>query len=105
MNSFGISFNNRTKTIGADAECPARASSQFISFAALCHHEGVSAYVKGVEYESNSCSFWIDVDDEHEMCDVGGTIEWAADKTLSQFIIFGRCEHKGGLDKPLNPAC
>lgn len=99
MDSFGIKLLNRTKTYGMDAECPAHVASQFFAFAALCNAEGVAQYVRGVEYSSNDCSFWIDVDAEHEFCEIGGAIDWAADRTLSQFVIFGRSEVKGGLDE------
>lgn len=97
MNSFGIPFTNRTKTVGVDAECPAKKAAEFFAFASICKTNGVSEYVKGVEYSSNDCCFWIDVDDEHEFTEVGGAIDWAADRTLSQFVIFGRSEIRNGL--------
>ena len=96
MIAYGIPFNNRRKPDDLDRSV---FDTQFVSFAALCESIGVAKYVKGVEYSSNHCSFDIDIDDEHQFNDIGGGVEWAADQSLSQFIIFGRCEHKGGLDE------
>lgn len=95
MNYHGIKFTNRAKRDGRD---PTYNYSEFIAFAALCAANGVDEHVKSVNYDDNICSFEIDVDDKHEMNDIGGAIEWCADKTLDQFIIFGRCYHKRGLD-------
>ena len=98
MKMHGIKFNNRTKSFGSDAEDPARMNAQFCAFASLCESIGVAKHVRGVEYSSNWCTYEIDVDVMHKHNDVGGGIEWAADQTLTQFAIFGRVEHKGGLE-------
>jgi len=96
MEMHGIRFCNRTKT--REGEDPAQMNAQFAGFAALCASIGFASHVRGVEYSSNWCGYSIDVDPTHEHTQIGGGIEWAADQTLPQFEIFGRVEHKGGLE-------
>ena len=96
MQMYGIEFSNRAKTM--DGDDPAHMNAQFAVFAAMCASLGLAQYVRGVDYSSNWCVYSIDVSPEHEHTQIGGGIEWAADQTLPQFEIFGRVEHKGGLD-------
>ena len=97
MEMYGIKFNNRAKK--SEGDDAAQTSAQFAAFAGLCASLGYAKHVHGVEYSSNWCVYSIDVDHVHEGTEVGGGIEWAADQTLQQFEIFGRVEHKGGLDE------
>jgi len=96
MEMYGINFTNRAKT--SEGDDPAEISAQFAAFAALCESLGFASHVRGVDYSSNWCVYSIDVDAIHEHTLIGGGIEWAADQTLMQFEIFGRVEHKGGLE-------
>lgn len=92
MDMHGIRFSNRAKT--SEGDDPAMMNAQFAAFAALCESLGLASYVRNVEYTSNCCVYFIDVDETHEHTLIGFGIEWAADKTLWQFEIFGRIEHK-----------
>lgn len=96
MEMHGIKFSNRAKK--SEGDDAALTSAQFAAFASLCASIGFAAHVRGVEYSSHWCGYSIDVDEKHEHNPVGGGIEWAADQTLPQFEIFGRFEHKGGLE-------
>ena len=96
MEMYGIKLFNRAKR--QEGDDAAKTSAEFAAFASLCASIGVASYVRSVEYSSNWCGYEIDVDSEHEYNQVGGGIEWAADHTLPQFEIFGRVEHKGGLE-------
>lgn len=97
MVAYGVRFCNRARR--QDDDCPAWADVEFLKFAAICDSLGVAKYVQNVEYSTNTNFYDIDVsDDVHEGGYIAGGIEWAADQSLRQFYLFGRVEHKGGLD-------
>ena len=96
MDMCGIYFNNRSRV--QDGACPAREFAEFSAFAAACSAFDVAEYIDGVEFSSNNLgAYEIYVDEKHKFTDVGGCIEWIANHTLSQYLIFGRIEYKKSL--------
>jgi hypothetical protein len=93
MEMYGITFTHRIK----DGESVDEKFAQFALFAALCANHDLNKFVKNVFYSSTWCGYSIDVYGAYEQTLIGGGIEWAADKTLPQFEIFGRIEQKGCL--------
>jgi hypothetical protein len=96
MEMYGIRLvNSTTNNAGGGA---ARIAAEFTAFAALCWHYGFAPCVRGVEFVGPTKGYLIDVDRCFENTEIGGGIEFAADATLPRFVIFGRVEHKGGLN-------
>lgn len=95
MNAYGIQFNHRRA--GDTREFVARDFAEFTAFAALLHRFEVSQSVRSVFYDTSIQAFVIDVDPSLEFTDDAGCIDFCADLTLSQYMLFGRCNHKGDL--------
>jgi hypothetical protein len=96
MKIHGIEFQNRfKKSEGGDIT---EIVVGFIMFSALCESFGLSRHILGVEYSSNFDGYSINVDPSLEFSEVGGGIEYCADRTLSQYEIFGRIEHRYSLE-------
>lgn len=99
MEMYGIKFSNRTKR-SEDGDLVERRDAEFSAFAALCASIGVSGYVREVECSSHVGFYDIQIDPDLDGTDISGKIDWAADKTLTQFAInLGCVACKGDLDK------
>jgi hypothetical protein len=99
MQAYGIEFSNRAKQ--SEGDDPEWFEQQFRAFAFMCWVSAVAGFVNSVDYTSNTGTFHIDVDEEHKFTDVGGVIDFCANKTLCQYEIFGMVQHKDDLDEEI----
>ena len=98
--AFGIPFVNRIKRDNAPGQRDVN-NSEFVAFAALCASLNVAIHVRSVMWDGNIAAFDIDVDAVHEYDQLGGAIGYAADATMSQYVLFGCGWHKGSLEDEL----
>ncbi len=96
MNLYGVEFCNRIKSDTPNGQRE-RNLAEFAMFAAMCAAFGVAHYVSRVEWNGNIDAFEIETTPIHEHNDIGGAIGFAADCTLSQYVLYDRCYHKWSL--------
>lgn len=65
-------------------------SAQFVCFAALAAHHGVATAVRSVFFDTKWQGFNIDADSDVENGVRHRVLQWCAEKSLRQFMLFGR---------------
>lgn len=101
MNAYGIVFAHRRP----QAEDSSLEFAQFTAFAALCAHHGAASAVRRVFYDTKWAGFNIEGAPEVRGGQQHQVIQWCAEQSLPQFMLFDCIGYWDRWTNPLEPGC